>query len=99
MERSETQVSAAISSSERVKHADLLQLPELRVLHTLWKSGDKPPRSAPLHVVLSQVRVLRTLDEVNSVSDRLLELHITICLTEQSARQKTPYCRGAVRES
>ena len=32
-------VSAANNSSERVKHADLLQQRELRVLHTLWKSA------------------------------------------------------------
>ena len=63
-------VSTENNSSERVKHADLLQRRELRVLHTLGNSGVQPPRSAPLHVVLSQVRVLRTLEEVNSVSDR-----------------------------
>ncbi len=64
---SEAKRGVSHESGERVKHADLLHPLELRVLHTLWNSGAQPPRSAPLHVVLSQVRVLRTLEEADSV--------------------------------
>ena len=60
-------VSAADNSNERVKRADLLQQKELRVLHTPGNSGVRPPRSALLFVVLSQVRVPGTLEEENSV--------------------------------